>query len=976
MDNHIIDILENFDVVLDSTDSKELLLDLAVRELSAIFSLSSVHVLFPCDPQVPYLVTRTFISDSQDSTSSGNDDTLVVSEPVAALLRQLLSSSRGVMYLEPGSQAGPYLEEVLGSSTFMAAVLPTRYDRPRVLLLEKSRQNNSWSSRETRLLLYLSRRLTQQYDTRLLLETVRIDIAKRQKVDAKLELSEERFRSIFRNSSISLWLSDFSRLTSLFSELRKQGVTELDDYFRRNPDFIDQALAAIRVLDVNQATLDLFEVASMEEFVRRIRRIITKSTREALGAAFSALFAGRRHFSIEAQCSTLSGRNISTILNIDTLSGPDSHMALVSITDISLQKEIERRYLESTQQYRSLMETAQDAIVIADAETGLVTEVNRKASKLLGREVRDLVGMHLHEFHPPEDNHLYHDLYRSGRGFTEVLGKHELFLQSADGDHIPVEISASTTVVGSRRMIQVVYHDIRRRLLMEERRRLLATAVEQAAESVIITDVEGHIEYVNPAFEQQTGYTLEELAGENPRILNAGKQEKYYYKMMWDEISSGSTWQGRFINRRKDGTLLEEEATITPVKDGNGRIHHFVAVKRDITEQVALEHQVRQAQKMQAIGTLAGGIAHDFNNILTAIMGFAELSLMRAVEDPLLRANMEEIVKGADRAGKLIEQILTFSRQTEKTVSSLQLSLIVKEVLKLLRASLPANIEIITDIASSAYVRVDPTQMHQVIMNLCTNAYQAIDRERGTIRVGLHNVTLGPREGVNIGNLSQGDYVCLQVEDNGNGIAPEFMSRIFEPYFTTKKKDEGTGLGLSVVHGIVNDHGGAVTVTSTPGKGSCFSVYLPQVEKTDVDTPSRINGVPEGEGRVLLVDDERQVVDYEVQVLEKAGYVVTSFTSSVEALEKVRKDIHAFDLLVTDMAMPEMTGLQLIKEVRALRPEMPVLLCTGYSEHVTAKSSREMGIDGYLAKPFTAEQFGQEVKRVIEEVGGRALKSL
>ncbi|WP_457574453.1 PAS domain S-box protein [Desulfolithobacter sp.] len=968
MDNDLLDILDNFDNVLGSEDRPEILLDLAAREFFQIFTLRAVHVLFPCDPSVPYLVTRTCLCESLAPDVPRDNDIFRVSESVATLLRQLLSS-RGVMYLGADSPAAPDLEAALGSSALMAAVLPTRYDRPRLLLLEKRDQEDDWSSRETRLLHYLARRLTQRYDTRLLQETVRRDIAKRQKVDARLELSEERFRSIFRHSSISLWLGDFSQLMNLFSQLRKQGIGELSGYIRRTPDFIDQALSAIRILDVNQSTLDLFEAASMEELVGRIREIMTRSTREALRAAFSALFAGSRHFSVEAQCSTLSGRSINTIINIDALSGPDAHMALVSITDISLQKEIERRYLESTQQYRSLMETAQDAIIIADAETGLVIEVNRKASRLLGREVQDLVGMHLHDLHPPEDRHLYQDLYSNGRVSSEVLGKHELFLQSADGSRIPVEISASTTAVGSRRMIQVVYHDIRRRLLMEERRRLLATAVEQAAESVIITDVDGRIEYVNPAFEERTGYSMEELLGKNPRILNAGMQEKYYYKMMWDEISSGSTWQGRFINRRKDGALLEEEATITPVKDCNGRIHHFVAVKRDITEQVVQEHQIRQAQKMQAIGTLAGGIAHDFNNILTAIMGFAELSLMRAVEDPLLRANLEEIVKGADRAGKLIEQILTFSRQTEKTVSSLQLSLIVKEVLKLLRASLPANIEIITDIASSAYVRVDPTQMHQVIMNLCTNAYQAIEGVRGIIRVSLHNVTLGPREGVSIGNLSQGNYVCLQVEDNGHGIAPEFMDRIFEPYFTTKKKDEGTGLGLSVVHGIVNDHGGAVTVTSTPGKGSCFSVYLPEVEKSDVQVASRVSGVPDGEGRVILVDDERQIVDYEVQVLEKAGYVVTSFTSSVAALEKIKEDIHAFDLLVTDMAMPEMTGLQLIEEVRALRPEMPVLLCTGYSEHVTAKSSKEMGIDGYLAKPFTAEQFGLEVKRVIEEAG-------
>jgi PAS domain S-box len=376
---------------------------------------------------------------------------------------------------------------------------------------------------------------------------------------------------------------------------------------------------------------------------------------------------------------------------------------------------------------------------------------------------------------------------------------------------------------------QLILHDMSNRFELEEGQRLLATAVEQAGESVIIVGIDGNIQYVNPACETVCGYSMTEMLGKNPRMLQSGKTPAYQYKLMWQEITSGNIWRGIFINRKKNGEIYHEEATITPIKDKDDKILNYVAVKRDITHHLFLEYQIRQSQKIQAIGTLAGGVAHDFNNILTAIIGYAELAQSQCDHDSPLHNNLVEIIRGADRASKLIDQILKFSRQGEKNVSDLWLGLIVKEAVRLLRVNLSPNIELVYDFTDDFLVKADPTQMHQIVMNLCTNAYQALEDQGGLIWLRLFRRALSHHEGVRVGNLPPGSYVCLQIEDNGTGILPEYLQRIFEPYFTTKKLCEGTGLGLSVVHGIVNDHQGAVTVESVVGQGSCFTVFLPEV---------------------------------------------------------------------------------------------------------------------------------------------------
>jgi PAS domain S-box-containing protein len=967
-DNSILSTLNHLAEVFSLDVEPQELMAGAVEEFQKIFKVDRVWLIYPCDPDTPecrvcYETTRP------DAGLLSMANRIEVTSAISELFRDALASDEPVIKIQQeGKGSDGEVAEKFNDLSMMFMALKMKNDRPWLLGLHPCDQRQ-WTATEIALFHYAGQRLTEAYNSRTILKTIRRDIVKRQKIEAELTRSEHRFRSFFNHSSVSLWLVDITRFINKLSELRRSGVIDLNNYFSESPEAFFEIWEMLSVVDVNSATLQLFESGDEEQLLNGIDQLYTSWTVDALKSMCSALFKGLEHVSLETECKTFRGGHLDIIINIDVLPG-DEFLALFSIIDFSQQKMLETILRESREQYKKLIETANDAILVADSESGMIIQANRKAEVLTGFSRKQLVGMHQSQLHSPADRRSKDNIFKRHcpRGMEDRRDIAEIYLLRADGQHIPVEISSSTTVVGGRKIVQGIFRDLSARLEGEEHRRLLATAIEQTDDMIMITDTDGRISYVNPAFEKVSGYTLSDVFDKTPDMLASGRQEKSHFKVMWDTLTDGDVWHGDFINRKKDGTVYEEDAIITPVRDHTGQIKNYVAVKRDKTDQLSLEKQVRQAQKMQAIGTLAGGIAHDFNNILTAIMGFSELSLLHCKNNPLLENNIQEVIRGAERAGKLINQILTFSRQTEKNVAALRLSIVIKEALKLLRASLPANIEIIIDVDSEVMVRADPTQMHQVIMNLCTNAYQAITADKGWIKVSLKSIFIDGREGVELGNLSKGKYVSLSVKDNGIGIPAEVQGRIFEPYFTTRDPHEGTGLGLSVVHGIVNDHGGAVTVTSSVGEGSCFTVYFPEISSEESLYGQRKQQLLTGEGRVLVVDDEQQIVDYEVEVLRRTGYEPVGFTDSRKALDALLTDPDSFDLVVTDMAMPDVTGLQLFRKIRKLRPSLPVLLCTGYSEHVTAESSQEMGINGYLAKPFTAEQFAEEVNRVLKDM--------
>ncbi len=400
--------------------------------------------------------------------------------------------------------------------------------------------------------------------------------------------------------------------------------------------------------------------------------------------------------------------------------------------------------------------------------------------------------------------------------------------------------------------------------------------------------------------------------------------------------------------------------------------HQNATLERKVEERTQAlqesERQMQQVLKLQAIGTLAGGIAHDFNNILFPIIGYTELALDDLPRQSPTCKSLQEVLKAANRAKELVQQILTFSRQNGRERKPIRVAVIIREALKLLRASIPTTIDIVTDIADTAgSVMGDPTQIHQVVMNLCTNAYHAMQETGGRIEIRLESVEVGYEETLKRVGTQMGPHLHLVVKDEGVGMDASVLERIFEPYYTTKEPGKGTGLGLSVIHGIVKNHGGFITVESTPGRGSSFHIYLPAIGDVDEELPvdARYSG-PVGKERILLVDDEEQIAAMEKQILEKLGYRVTACSGSAEALSAFSAGPDQFDLVITDMTMPHMTGETLAQKLMEIRPDLPVILCTGYSEMITEEKAVIMGIRKFVLKPVITDELAAAVRSALE----------
>jgi signal transduction histidine kinase/CheY-like chemotaxis protein len=380
------------------------------------------------------------------------------------------------------------------------------------------------------------------------------------------------------------------------------------------------------------------------------------------------------------------------------------------------------------------------------------------------------------------------------------------------------------------------------------------------------------------------------------------------------------------------------------------------------------ENQLQQMMKLQAIGTLAGGIAHDFNNILFPIVGYTELTMDDIPPDSQARKNLEEVLKAANRAKELVQQILTFSRQNGQERKPLKVQTLIKETLKLLRATIPSSIEIHSSVDEDCGpVNGDPTQIHQVIMNLCTNAYHALQETGGKLEVSLKETNLGHEQSLERVGMKPGRHLELTVKDNGHGMTPLVLERIFEPYYTTKEQGKGTGLGLSVIHGIIKNHGGDISVSSQPGAGSTFSVYLPVIDDIEVEIePVKTAGATNGNERILLIDDEEQIIDLERRILENLGYKVTPKTDSEEALEEFSARPDRFDLVITDMTMPKITGDRLARKLMEINPQIPVILCTGFNEAISEEKALAMGIDKFVMKPIVKDELAYTIRTVLD----------
>lgn len=489
---------------------------------------------------------------------------------------------------------------------------------------------------------------------------------------------------------------------------------------------------------------------------------------------------------------------------------------------------------------------------------------------------------------------------------------------------------------------------------------------ESIPETVLVHDVQGRLLYVNGVGAQWLGWPATELLGTHLSEIVAPD----CVSQLIDLRHNGhvpQTSRSKRVYMSRTGQHLEAEVNTCPIEfEGQAAL---LEVARDVTEQTRLEAQLRQVQKMQAIGTLAGGIAHDFNNILAAVLGYTELALYDVPHGSRAQRHLEEVLGAGKRARDLVQQILAFSRQRPAERQPVRLHLLINDVLRMLRASLPSTITIQPHLAPAAgTVLADPTQLQQVLMNLCTNAEHAMREAGGTLDVRLDAVEVSTDFAAAHAPLTPGPHVCLMVRDTGRGMTPDVIERIFEPFFTTKDVGEGTGMGLAVVDGIIANHGGAITVTSIPGHGTTFAIYLPRLDSTisppDITAPLPI---PSGNGRVLFVDDEPTLAHMTTEMLMRLGYDVTVHTSGVEALETFRAMPWQFDLVITDQTMPAMTGERLARELRRLRPDIPIILCTGFSHTMTASKAQSLGIDAFLTKPLEFRELGLAIQHVIEQ---------
>jgi len=658
---------------------------------------------------------------------------------------------------------------------------------------------------------------------------------------------------------------------------------------------------------------------------------------------------------------------------------------LANVRNINERRRMEEIWRASEQRFRLLLEYARDGIAMVEcAEYSAADGTQRFYRKLVfcndcfvemsgrGRDellnCPDLTQLTRSALSPSEQAQLRQPRdagmpYRGVSSWIRPDGKENYF----EWITVPLRI-------GGKLCTLEINHDITQRRRSEEELLLKSSAVEAAANGILITDRAGRIIWANPAFSRLTGYEPAEAIGRNPRFLKSSQHTRRFYQELWDTILNGRIWQGEMINRRKDGTLYTEEQTITPVYGAQGQITHFIAVKQDITERRRMEEQLRRTNKLEAIGRLAGGVAHDFNNILTAIMGYNEVILRRLPQYDPLRREAVEVEKASYRAAHLTRQLLAFSRKQVLQPVVLNLNQIVTEMSHMLHRVLGDDILLRTALADPiGLIRTDPSQIEQVILNLAVNARDAMP-QGGTLTIATSHATLDESYAGKHHDIQTGDCVLLSVTDTGVGMSPEVQAHLFEPFFTTKKDGHATGLGLATSYGIVKQSGGHIVVYSEPGRGTCVKVYLPRLpgETASYKPPPASTALPRGNEIILVVEDEPALRLLATTVLREQGYTVWPASNGVEALALLA-DTPGIqpDLVLTDVVMPQMGGRDLVVKLRQTRPTLKVLYTSGYTRDVLTQEGIEESHTAFLQKPYTPTNLARKVREFLDVSEGK-----
>ena len=756
------------------------------------------------------------------------------------------------------------------------------------------------------------------------------NITERKKAEEALRESEENYRELYDNAPVGYQELDrkgiIVRINRTGAEMLGYAVEEMAGRLYLEfvaPDEKEAALKSLRKNMSKRMTLDPKE-----------RRLVRKN-----GTIIDVLIEVRQIFDEKGR---ITG-------------------SLATLHDITDRKRAEQALADEAVRRRILIEESRDGIVVLDTN-GKVYEANKRYSEMLGYTPEEVLQLHAWDWDTQFPREQLLEMIRQ----VDSEGDHfETRHHRKDGTYYDVEISTNGALCGGRKLVFCVCRDITARKRAEEGRRLLETAFEQTAEAVIITDPEGNIIYTNPAFERATGYSRPEALGQNPSLLKSGRHEERFYKELWETITSGQVWKGRLINKRKDGSLYTEEATISPVKDAASRITNFVAVKRDITQELELENQLRQAQKMESIGLLAGGVAHDFNNILTTVLGYSSMMARDQGLSEKYRKRAGEIEKAAQRGADIAKQLLTFSRKRPPKLEPVDLNEIIKQSLNFLKRTIGPAIPIDTAPGQNLHlIEADSTQVQQILLNLAVNARDAMPGG-GKIVIRTENIELDPHYIQNHIYAKPGSYVLLTFSDSGCGMDSETQKRIFEPFFTTKEVGKGTGLGLSVVYGIVKNHLGLINVYSEPGRGTTFKVYFPRSAgsaREAVKDEARVKG---GTETVLVVDDEVMILNLVASILEDYGYKCLTAESGAKALELYQEQQSGIALVLLDIVMPRMGGPELFEKLKGLNPGVRVIMSSGFSvQDEDELASR--GVKAFVPKPYQARLLARKIREVLD----------
>ncbi len=685
--------------------------------------------------------------------------------------------------------------------------------------------------------------------------------------------------------------------------------------------------------------------------------------------AWAPAWAELRHngsLLVEAYPRRKDGSVFSLEISTSFLSYGNMEYACSFMRDVTERKQMEDTLRMSEERLHALFESAGDAIIIAK---DVMIDCNEKTLAMFGCTRDEIVGKTLAEFSPP--------FQADGRNSTEeASAKIEACLEGApqffewkylrtDGTPFDAEVSLTRIDIRGEAYLQAIVRDVTKRKHTEEELRRLSVAIEQAAEEIIITDAEGVIQYVNPAFENITGYARQEAIGQTPRLVKSGVHDGAFYESLWDTIRNGNIWKGQITNRRKDGALIQEDAIISPLMSSSDGITGYISLKRDITEEVRLHSQLRQAQKMESVGTLAGGIAHDFNNILTALIGYATIVQMKMEKDSPLLPYIDQVLSASRKAADLTRSLLTFSRQQPITLTPLDLNDAIRATEKLLKRLLTEDIELSTSFTrEGTVVMADRSQIDQILFNMATNARDAMPKG-GVLAIGTDLVDMDRRFIRTFGFGEPGRYVLIYVSDTGAGMDAATREKIFEPFFTTKELGRGTGLGLATVYGIVKQHNGYITVDSQPKRGTTFHIYLPAVDLAASRQERQVPPVHRGDELILIAEDDAEVRRFMRVALKQYGYRIIEAVDGEEAVSSFR-DHGGIGLVILDSVMPKRNGREAYEEIRRIDPHARVLFMSGYTRDIVLDKGVEEGKFDFIAKPLLIEKLLTKIREILD----------